>query len=124
MTGASGSSASRKSCQTSLPFRLPKRFCAASSAWAEPSSSPPPTPRIAPSTMPLKTVSAGSKFWAPSGFPSAAYSTGILFGSSLASSMYWLMPATKLWMSFWTILPSSPNSVGSALNCWRTSSRR
>ena len=40
--------------------------------------------------------------------PSAAYSAGSFVGSSVVSSMYWLIPSTNAWAPSLTFCPSAP----------------
>ena len=94
VVGASGSFADRKSRHTRVPARLPKRARASSSASADGSSPPPPAPKIAPTSVATATESRGFQSVGPCGWPMAAYSAGILKGSSRASSMYWSIPST------------------------------
>ena len=85
--GASGSFASRKSRQMRVPVCLPNRLRACSSTRADGSSPPPPAPKIAPTSVATATVSVGFQSAGPSGWSMAAYSPGILFGSTRASAM-------------------------------------
>ena len=58
------------------------------------SSRPPPLPKIAPTSEAVAMTSVPFQSSGPSGLLIAAYSPGILVGSSRASEMYWLIPAT------------------------------
>jgi hypothetical protein len=70
------------------PKALPRRL-----TGADASSPPPPLPKMPPTRDAVAIRSSGLKSSGPSGLPIAAYSPGILSGLSLASAMYWLMPA-------------------------------
>jgi hypothetical protein len=93
VTGASGSSAERKSRKIRLPRRAPKRSRRAwriSENW---SSAPPPLPKMPPTSDAVAITSVAFHGAGPSGRPIAAYSPGIFVMSSRASPMYLLMPA-------------------------------
>ena len=58
------------------------------------SSSPPPLPKIPPTSAAVAMMSVTFHGSGPSGRPIAAYSPGIFVTSSFASEMYVLTPAT------------------------------
>ena len=86
VTGASGSSAERRSAHTRFPPRLPKRFWACCSSSAESSSRPPPLPKIPPMRLAVAITSVTFQSSGP-GLPIAAYSPGIFSGLMRASLM-------------------------------------
>ena len=95
MVGASGSSAERKSAHTFFPFLRPNRSLASSRTSAEPTSFPPPRPKIPATSEAVAITSVTFQLAGPWGRPSAAYSLGILStGLTRASAMYWLTPST------------------------------
>ena len=85
VVGASGSFLERKSCQADDPWLLPNRACRAWSSWAERTSLPPPLPNMPPISE-ASAITSRRVQWVGSS-PNAAYSEGILVGSSSAWSM-------------------------------------
>ena len=94
VVGASGSSKAANCSHSVRPFLAPKRSLNASSSWDSASSRPPPLPKIPPTSEAVEKRSVTFQSSGPCGRPMATYSPGILVGSSRASAMYWLMPAT------------------------------
>ena len=76
--GASGSFLERKAVQARLPACWPKRFTKACISWAEPSSLPPPLPKMPPISDASAITSVGVHIWGS--LPSAWYSDGISDG--------------------------------------------
>jgi hypothetical protein len=85
VVGASGSFARRKSFQTCVPPMIPNLARAALRASMLSTSEPPPLPKMPPTRAAVATTSVG--FQSSSVLPIAAYSTGILVGSSRAWAM-------------------------------------
>ena len=95
VVGASGSFWLRKSAQTRLPFLRPNFCLASSSTSAEPTSPPPPLPKIPATSDAVAITSVTFHGSGPCGWPSAGYSTGISEAETdLISAMYWLIPST------------------------------
>jgi hypothetical protein len=85
VTGDSGSSFERKSFHARRPFRTPKRSTNACATRAERSSSPPPFPKMPPTSDAVAITSVSFQSWTC--WPIAAYSPGIFVGSRRASAM-------------------------------------
>jgi len=99
VVGVSGSSAERKSAHTARPSPSPKRWIAASRAWAERSSPPPPLPKIPETSEATEITSISRQGSGPCSLPMNWYVPGIsepgwlTGGPALASAMYWLTPS-------------------------------
>lgn len=94
VVGASGSSKAANWYQSVRPSLEPIRRWNARSCRTSCSSRPPPLPKMPPTSEAVATTSVSFHRSGPSGRPSAAYSPGMFVGSSFASSMYRLTPAT------------------------------
>jgi hypothetical protein len=94
VVGASRSSKAANCSHSVRPFLAPKRPLKASSSWDSAISRPPPLPKMPPTSEAVAKRSVTFHWSGPRGLPIAAYSPGIFVGSSRASAMYWLTPAT------------------------------